>query len=267
MTAGWIVAIVEAATILTLLILLQVSRSRRRALRARVRDLERGRRRRRSVLSPEGAVKAVWDTATLVRDKGVSGALRSSISEIANWAQVERPDLVRLAGVDGCVAIVFSDIEDSTALNDRLGDRAFVRMLSQHNAIVTKQVDRHQGHVIKTQGDGFMIAFAEADQAARCAMEIERALLKRRASPPIVVRIGIHYGSVVHRDNDIFGRNVALAARVAGLADGGEILISGAVIERLADHEELEPLVADARQEKLRGLSGEHTVATLDWDL
>ncbi len=265
MSAGWIVAVVEAATILTLVILLAVGAGRRRALRARVRELERGRRRRRSVLSPEGAVKAVWETASLVRDKGVGGALRSSISEIANWAQVERPDLVRLAGVDGCVAIVFSDIEDSTSLNDRIGDRAFVRMLSQHNAIVTKQVGRHHGQVIKTQGDGFMIAFGEAAQATRCAIEIERALLKRRASPPIVVRIGIHYGSAVHRDNDIFGRNVALAARVAGLAEGGEILVSGSVVDQLAEIEELDLMLTDPRTVQLRGLAGDHLVATIDW--
>lgn len=267
MTAGWIVAVVEAVTILTLLILLQISTSRRRTLRARVRDLEQGRRRRRSVLSPEGAVKAVWDTATLVRDKGVGGALRSSISEIANWAQVERPDLIRLAGVDGSVAIVFSDIENSTALNDRLGDHAFVRMLSQHNAIVTKQVNHHHGHVVKTQGDGFMVAFAEAEQATRCAIDIERALLKRRASPPIVVRIGIHYGSAVHRDNDIFGRNVALAARVAALAEGGEILVSGSVVDQLADVEELDLMLTEPRTVQLRGLSGDHLVAAVDWVL
>ena len=93
----------------------------------------------------------MWETASLVRDKGVSGAFRSSISEIANWAQVERPDLIRLAGDDGCVAILFSDIEGSTSLNDRIGDKGFMRVLAQHNAVVTKEVGRHQGHVIKTR--------------------------------------------------------------------------------------------------------------------
>lgn len=108
-------AVAEAAVILLLFLVWQVSAGRRRSLQRRVRSLEQGRRRRRSILSPEGAVRAVWDTATLVRDKGVGGAFRSSISEIANWAQVERPDLVRLAGVDGCVAIMFSDIAERQA--------------------------------------------------------------------------------------------------------------------------------------------------------
>lgn len=267
MGAGWIVAIAEGGVIAALLVLWQVAAGRRRRLQRQVRMLQQGRRRRRSVLSPEGAVKAVWETATLVRDKGVGGALRSSISEIANWAQVERPDLVRLAGDDGCVAILFSDIEGSTALNDEMGDRSFVRLLGQHNTVVTKQVTRHHGRVIKTQGDGFMIAFGEAAQAVHCAIAIDRALLRRRAKPPIVVRIGIHYGSAVHRDNDIFGRNVALAARVAGLAEGGEILVSGDVVEQLADDEELDLMLTEPRAVQLRGLGGEHLVATVDWVL
>lgn len=258
-------AVAEAAVILLLFLVWQVSAGRRRSLQRRVRSLEQGRRRRRSILSPEGAVRAVWDTATLVRDKGVGGAFRSSISEIANWAQVERPDLVRLAGVDGCVAIMFSDIEGSTSLNDRLGDKEFVRVLAQHNALVSKQVGRQHGHVIKTQGDGFMIGFAEAEQAVRCAIEVERALSRRRAKPPIAVRIGIHYGSAVHRDNDIFGRNVALAARVAALAEGGEILVSGAVVDAVAEVEDLDLLLTDLRVEPLRGLAGEHLVAAVDW--
>lgn len=265
MDAGWIVAIAEGGVIAALLVLWQVAAGRRRRLQKQVRLLQQGRRRRRSVLTPEGAVKAVWETASLVRDKGVGVALRSSISEIANWAQVERPDLVRLAGDDGCVAIVFSDIEGSTALNDQMGDRAFVRMLTQHNAVVTKQVQRHHGRVIKTQGDGFMIAFGEASQAVHCAIGIDRALLRRRAKPPIVVRIGIHYGSAVHRDNDIFGRNVALAARIAGLAEGGEILVSGDVVDQVAADDELDALIADPRTTELRGLSGDHVVATVDW--
>lgn len=265
MTTGWIVAAVEAAVILLLFVFWQVSANRRRALQRRVHELQIGRRRRRSVLSPEGAVKVVWETASLVRDKGVGGAVRSSISEIANWAQVERPDLVRLAGDDGCVAILFSDIEGSTSLNDRLGDRGFVRVLAQHNALVTGEVARHHGLVIKTQGDGFMIAFADAAAAVRCAVGIERALARRRAKPPIRVRIGIHYGSAVHRDNDIFGRNVALAARVAGLAAGGEILVSGDVIEQIAEDEELDLMLTDPGLVQLRGLAGEQAVASVDW--
>ena len=209
----------------------------------------------------------MWETAALVRDKGVSAALRSSMNDVATWADVERSVLVELAGVDGCVAIVFSDIEGSTALNDKMGDRAWNAVLKDHERVVARQVARHHGHIVKNQGDGYMMAFAQASQAARCAIGIERAMVKKllRLGPNIQVRMGIHYGSVVHRDNDIFGRNVALAARVAALADGGEVLISGAVVDQLEGDDELDLMVTDVRSVELRGLSGEHLIATLDW--
>jgi len=79
----------------------------------------------------------------------------------------------------------------------------------------------------------------------------------------VLVRIGIHHGDVVHRDNDIFGRNVAQAARVAALAEGGEILVSEAVADAVADHEDI--ALVDAREVQLKGLAGDHVVSTVDW--
>lgn len=70
------------------------------------------------------AVKTVWQTANLINKEGFGGALRSSIEDLADWAEVERPDLARVTP-DGRVVILFSDIEESTALNERIGDRAW----------------------------------------------------------------------------------------------------------------------------------------------
>ena len=74
--------------------------------------------------------------------------------------------------------------------------------------------------MVKTQGDGFMVAFPTPEDAVRCAIAVQRAFDKgsRKGKALVLVRIGIHHGDVVHRDNDIFGRNVAQAARVAALA-------------------------------------------------
>lgn len=261
----------EAAGLVTVGALWHVSRRRVRHLRGRVRDLEAAqpvplvRRTRRLVPRPEEAVRVVWETATLLREKGVGGALRTSINDLAGWAQVERPDLVELAGDDGRVAILFSDIEDSTAKNDELGDRAWVRLLGVHDRVVRAQVERHGGKVVKTQGDGFMVAFADPVAATRCAIGVQRSLDKGRRTgrEAILVRIGIHHGSVVHRENDIFGRNVALAARVAALAEGGEILVSEPVADAADGIEDL--LVGSPRAVELKGLAGEHLVAAVDW--
>ncbi len=113
------------------------------------------------------AVKTVWQTANILRRDGFGAAVRSSIEELADWAEVERPDLARLAP-NGRLAIMFSDIEESTALNERIGDRAFVRLLGKHDKSVRRHVDAHDGYVVKSQGDGFMVAFARPEQAVRC---------------------------------------------------------------------------------------------------
>jgi hypothetical protein len=93
------------------------------------------------------AVKTVWNTANLVRKEGFGAAVRSSIEELADWAEVERPDLARVTP-DGRVVILFSDIEESTALNERIGDRAWVKLISSHDKLVSDLVQRRSGHVV-----------------------------------------------------------------------------------------------------------------------
>jgi adenylate cyclase len=198
------------------------------------------------------AVKQVWQTANILRKDGFGAAVRSSIEDLADWAEVERPDLARLAP-NGKVAIVFSDIEESTALNERIGDRAWVRLIGSHDKLVRKHVKRHSGHVVKSQGDGFMLAFAQPEQAVRCSIDLQRSLRLRPNG--IRVRMGIHMGKSVRRGDDLFGRNVAMAARVAAQADGGEILVSEVVHDAVSeDGIEFD----DGRDVALKGFSGSH---------
>ncbi|HTI77435.1 MAG TPA: adenylate/guanylate cyclase domain-containing protein [Mycobacterium sp.] len=198
------------------------------------------------------AVKQMWNTANILRKDGFEAAVRSSIEDLADWAEVERPDLARLAP-SGKVAIVFSDIEESTALNERIGDRAFVRLIGSHDKLVRRHVNKHSGHVVKSQGDGFMIAFAQPEEAVRCSMDVQRSLSRRPNG--IRVRIGIHMGKSVRRGDDLFGRNVAMAARVAAQADGGEILVSEVVRDALGGDD---ITFDDGREVQLKGFSGSH---------
>lgn len=235
------VVAVETAGIAVLLVLLLRARSQ-------VAEFQERLDARRWLPTGRDAVKAVLGTAARVREHGVGGALRSSIEELAGWAQVERPDLVRPAARDGTVTIAFSDIQDSTALNHELGDRAWVRLLGRHEKVVRRAVDAHGGQVVKSQGDGFMLAFASPPSAVASAIAIRRG-----TGRTFRVRIGIHCGPAVERDGDLFGRNVALAARVAGAADGGEILVSEAVRDAVPDVP-----FGDAREVELKGLPGPH---------
>lgn len=243
------VAVLEAVALVILWVLL--SRARRDA------DELRGRVDTRQQLITGGreAVKTVWETANLIRKQGFGAAVRSSIEELADWAEVERPDLARLTR-DGNVVILFSDIEESTALNERMGDRAWVRLLARHDKLVRRCVGQHSGHVVKSQGDGFMVAFAHPEEAVECSVAVQRALgnhAKRLSPNAFRVRIGIHMGKSVRRGDDLFGRNVAMAARVAAEAEGGEILISEPVRDAVGDID-----VGPPREVELKGFRGSH---------
>jgi adenylate cyclase len=264
-----VVVVAEAAALAVLLTLWLRGRRTERRLRAELAEATAARPGRRAarrlVPTPDEAVKAVWETVDRVREKGFGGALRSSIEDLAGWAQVERPALVALAGADGKVAILFSDIEGSTELNERLGDKEWVRLLARHDAAVRSAIERYGGQVVKTQGDGFMAAFGSSEAAVRSAIAVQQAFEsgRRKGRAAVAIRIGIHYGDVVHRDNDIFGRHVAQAARVAALADGGQVLVSEAVAEALDGCSDI--TLGEPREVQLKGLAGPHWVSAVDW--
>src|SRR5690349_6354438 len=246
--AAYVLGAIAAAEAVALVVLwVQLTRTRREA------EELRGRVDARNMLLSGGreAVKNLWQTANIIRKEGFGAAVRSSIEDLADWAEVERPDLARLAP-DGKVAIMFSDIEESTALNERIGDRSWVRLIGKHDKMVRRYVQSHRGHVVKSQGDGFMIAFAEPEQAVRCSLEIQKELRKRPDG--IQVRIGIHSGKSVRRGDDLFGRNVAMAARVAAEADGGQTLVSESVREAVGDDIAFD----DGRDVELKGFTGKH---------
>jgi adenylate cyclase len=206
------------------------------------------------------AVRTVKETFDRVRDRGlVGGLLVAPIEDFTRWVTEDRAEIVRIAAPDGTVTVLFSDLENSTALNERLGDDAFVRLLAAHDRAVRAQVARRSGHVVKSQGDGFMVVFGSPDDAVAAAQRIQRAVGKegrtlRRIS--VRVRIGIHVGTAVARDGDYFGRNVAKAARVAALAEGGQVLVSDEVRAALSD----EVRLTSAGEHELKGLSGTHAL-------
>ncbi len=213
------------------------------------------------------AVKTVWNTANLMRKEGFGAAVRSSIEDLADWAEVERPDLARVTP-DGRVVILFSDIEESTALTERIGDRAWVKLISSHDKLISGLVRRRSGHVVKSQGDGYMIAFARAEQAVRCGIDVQQALhenAKRKRDEEIRVRIGIHMGRSVRRGDDLLGRNVAMAARVAAQAVGGQILVSQPVRDALSDCPDFEDIRFDeGRDVELKGFSGSYRLFAVE---
>jgi class 3 adenylate cyclase len=252
------VAAVEAGALVVLWILLVRSRRETDELR------HRSEPRDWLLSSGREAVKTVWNTANLMRKEGFGAVVRGSIEDLADWAEVERPDLARVTP-DGRVVILFSDIEESTALNERIGDRAWVRLIGSHDKLVSGLVRQRSGHVVKSQGDGYMIAFARAEEAVQCGIDLQQALnrnAKRKPHEDIRVRIGVHMGRSVRRGDDLFGRNVAMAARVAAQAVGGQILVSQPVRDALSDRDGIR--FDEGRDVELKGFSGSYRLFAVE---
>ena len=192
------------------------------------------------------------------------GSESRSVDEVASTVAVERPSLRPAAAPDGTVTILFSDIEGSTALNERLGDLRWLELLRVHNRLIREQVQACRGFEVKSQGDGFMIAFPSARRAIDCARRIQNAVSRElggHPDGPVRVRIGLHTGEAIREESDFYGRNVVVAARIADEAQGGEILVSSVVKELSEGAGDID--FENGREVELPGMTGTHAVYTV----
>ena len=147
----------------------------------------------------------------------------------------------------GAIAIMFTDIVDFTKATEAGGDKAAMKLLDAHDAVVETIVRRHKGRIIKSLGDGSMAVFNDPAEAVRAAVGILEAV---RDLPPVRgwklrVRIGIDVGKPSKRGDDYIGHSVNLAARLTRRARPGEALVTEAV------QASLKKLDGEARWEKL----------------
>lgn len=167
---------------------------------------------------------------------------------------------------DGMMTIVFTDIEGSTELMERLGEEAWLKLMLDHHKLVCRVVTKCGGDVVSSQGDGFMLVFRSAGSALSCAVELQHAVTRFSAADhtrSLRVRIGMHTGNILQVEEDFFGRAVVLAARITGRAQGGEVLVSAAskkYTERLGRWNYGPPTSLS-----LKGLTSPERVYSLDW--
>ena len=132
------------------------------------------------------------------------------------------------------VAIMFTDMVGYTALSQK-NEAIAVELLAEHRRIVRPLYSTHNGREIKTMGDAFLVEFASALEAVKCAFEIQKLFSERNAASPadrhFAVRIGIHLGDVIHSGRDVYGDAVNVASRIEPLADPGGVCVSGQVYE------------------------------------
>jgi class 3 adenylate cyclase len=126
--------------------------------------------------------------------------------------------------------VMFTDIADSTRKAVELGDRGWAELVSEHHAIVRRQLDTFRGSEIDTAGDGFFASFEGPIRAIRCG----RAIIDSIRSIGLEVRVGLHTGECERVGDKLGGLAVNIGARVAGAAAPGEVLVSSTVKDLVA---------------------------------
>lgn len=197
---------------------------------------------------------------------------------LANMAEVNTAirDFVRVAPAagdaagagaqrSGLLTIMFTDIEASTTMTQRLGDAAAQDILRDHNEIVRQALRDNNGAEIKHTGDGIMASFGTASSALTCAISIQQAFAARNERAPdarVRVRIGLNAGEPVAEDGDLFGTAVQVAARICARAEPGQILAANVVRELSAGKGFL---FADCGAAVLRGFEDPLHLFELSW--
>jgi len=127
-------------------------------------------------------------------------------------------------------AVLAADVAGYSRLMGRDEERTLANLKSFRKTLVDPAIAAHRGRIVKTTGDGMLVEFASAVDAARCAVEVQRGMAGQNSDVPqdlrIEFRIGIHVGDIIIDDNDIFGDGVNIAARLEGIAEPGGVCIS-----------------------------------------
>ena len=172
-------------------------------------------------------------------------------------------DEFRLDQREGMASVMFTDIANSSAIAEVLGDRVWAASVADHFDRVGAVIAAQGGQLVKSLGDGTMSSFASARAALGAAIAIQRQNAAAECEPPLTLRSGIHTGDVIQTRDDFFGTVVNKAARVAAAAGPDEIRVSEATRLMAGSAQGLR--FADPMTVTLKGLEGDHLIHTLDW--
>lgn len=160
----------------------------------------------------------------------------------------------------GRVALMFTDLQGSTALYQRVGDAAAYRLVRDHFAFLVATVREHNGALVKTIGDAVMASFSDPADAVRAALAVQAQVAgfnREQGDQHIVIKVGLHCGpciAVTMNDRlDYFGSVVNMAARLEGQSLGGDIVLSTETHADPAVQELLSPFVLSRETTELKG--------------
>ncbi|HAF44371.1 MAG: hypothetical protein A2100_03775 [Sideroxydans sp. GWF2_59_14] len=162
-------------------------------------------------------------------------------------------------------AILFADISGSTALYEELGDELALQMVTRTLGILTQEMTKHHGTLVKTMGDEIMCTFPDAVTAFNAACEMQEAVEKQRpgGERPIHVRIGLHYGEVLLKNGDVHGDTVNIAAKVTAITRAQQIMTTHTVVKLLSD--DLRKLTRPVMRTVFRGKTKAFDVFHVHW--
>ncbi len=165
--------------------------------------------------------------------------------QLMNTGEVRLVDTPSQAAQRRLAAIMFTDVVGYTALSQR-NETLALELLEEHRDRLRPLFSKHNGREVKTIGDAFLIEFASALEAVRCAFEIQRALHELNQTLPterrVVLRIGVHIGDVVESRGDVSGDAVNMASRIEPLAEDGGVCLTRQVYDQIQNKFDL-PLV------------------------
>jgi class 3 adenylate cyclase len=164
------------------------------------------------------------------------------------------------------MAVMFADICGSTALYDQLGNEAALNMISRTVNLMKQEIARHKGTLIKTIGDEVMCTFPNAALAADAARAMHFAIDTRKpgGEQAIALRIGIHFGEVILKANDVFGDTVNVAARIASITRARQTMTSQELIDVLP--QKFEDKIVPVTRASFRGKQDAMAVFQLLWE-
>lgn len=167
----------------------------------------------------------------------------------------------------GTVTFMFTDLEGSTALWEQ-NPKAMNEALAWHDHVLRRAIEAHGGYVFATAGDGLAAAFSDPMQGAAAAVEVQQAISAREWGNDIGVlrvRIGLDTGIAEERDGDYFGPAVNRAARVMGLAEGGEVLASHTAADLLRHHLEDGVRIVEVGERQLKGVTRPEVIFAIQY--
>jgi len=134
------------------------------------------------------------------------------------------------------IAVLFADVSGSTRLYETAGDAVALATIDRCLALVRTACEGHGGRVVKTIGDEIMAVFPAADQAAEAAAEMQARISEQPAAgrARLAIRVGFHFGPAIEVEGDVFGDSVNVAARMAALAKGEQVILSGQTADALS---------------------------------